>query len=309
MPVDVAISIVSHDSPDALLACLRSLPDACGSLAWTATVVLNVPADLPARLDEEFPWARLVRNDHPVGFAANHNAVVAPVVAEDSARYVLVLNDDTVVAPGAVASLVERADSRQRVGALGPALVWPDGTPQPSLYSFPSVGRTLLSTVVPRIGSCVPMEDGAGWLGGACLLLRVTALREVGLFDTRYFLFFEDVDLSRRLLDHGWASEVWPGAATVHAAHQTVSRADLSFAMECQMLRSSYLYHRRYHGPAVARTVSAVARATFLSRAAVRLLASLVRGGPDDRAVARRNARLAAYRPTQELPHELVAAG
>jgi hypothetical protein len=95
----------------------------------------------------------------------------------------------------------------------------------------------------------------------------------------------------------------------VHAAHQTVSRADLSFAMECQMLRSSYLYHQRYHGPVVARTVSGVARATFLTRAGARLVASLVRRAPEDRAVAHRNARLAAYRPTRELPHELVAAG
>jgi N-acetylglucosaminyl-diphospho-decaprenol L-rhamnosyltransferase len=308
VPADVAISIASHGSPAALIECLRSLPAACAGIEWTTTVVLNIPSNLPAGFNDEFPWARLVRNERPVGFASNHNAVLEPILAADAARYTLVLNDDTVLRAGAVAALVERADSRPRAGAIGPAMVWPDGTPQPSLYSFPTPVRSLVATVIPSVGTCRAIDAGAGWLGGACLLLRATALKQVGLFDTRYFLFFEDVDLCRRLLAGGWTSEVWPAATIVHAAHQTVTRAELSFAMERQMLRSSYLYHRHYHGPLVARSLSSVARAMFLARAGAQLLASIGSPDPGRRQLAGRNVRLAAYEPSRPLPHELVGA-
>jgi len=303
---DVVLSVVNHGDPALVRRCLRSLEAACAGLRWSAVVVENLPRSGP-QLTVEFPWVRVVKNEIPVGFGQNHNAVLEPVVASGLARYVLVLNDDTELSPGSITALVRHADARPRLGVTGPRLLWPDGMPQHSLYSFPTLGRAIRSAFAPSRLPAAPIQTGPGWLGGACLLLRVEALREVGLFDTRFFLFFEDVDLAVRLYAAGWKLDVCDASSVVHLGHVTINQPELRLPMERQMLRSAYLYFRKHHGLAAAALVVASSQFCLLLRAFGSRFGG--HGAPDDtrRVSTRYLLNLARYVPTVPLPHEVRA--
>src|SRR4051812_33064172 len=104
----VIISIATMNSHDQLRECLASLPDACTGLDWHAVVVDNCSHDGTERvIAEEFPSVEDLRNEEPHGFGANHNKVLRTALANfDDGACALILNDDTVLAPGSVRALV-----------------------------------------------------------------------------------------------------------------------------------------------------------------------------------------------------------
>ena len=266
MAADVEISLVSTDNRELLEACLRSLPAACEGLDWHVTVVDNASSDGTAEMvQRDFPAARLMRNDSRLGFSVNHNKVIGPVVAEGSARYVVVLNEDTELEPGSVAALVAYADAHPRTGVVGPAIFGTEGERQPSYFRFPGVLGQIGWALRP--GRALPQHRGEGWLNGSCLLVRVSALEEIGLLDDRFFIFFEDTDLGYRMRAAGWSSDVVEEARILHHGHMTVSQPALGSAMERQMLRSRYLYFEKHHGRARAWLVATGVRAAFWLRA------------------------------------------
>jgi len=306
LPYDVVVSIASHDSLDALCGCLSTLPAACSGLRWKAVVLQNVPNPQDRVIEERFPWVTVHRNRHPRGFGANHNVVLGSVVDANSSRYALVLNDDTSLSSGAVTSLVADADAHPRRAAVGPATYSPDGSVQAVYLSFPTRLRSLLASALPSVRRAAPIADGRGWLQGSCLLLRVEALRNVGLFDPRFFLFFEDIDLCRRLWGSGWQVAVCRTASITHAAHATVSRPDLVGPMQRQMLRSQYLYGRKHFGSPAATLLAQWTRLCLLLRGLSRLVFRRARnppGGADSRYLF----ALARYRPSDPLPHERLS--
>src|ERR1022692_1698354 len=185
--VDVHISVVNTNNRDLLKRCLSSLPEACGQVAWRATVVDNASSDGGAQLvTEQFPWALLMRNSEREGFSANHNKVIVPVVRDRTARYVLILNEDTELAPRCVAKLVECADRDPRVGAVGPRIQGPHGEYEQSFFPFPSLASEVQATLLPgrrrRSGS-----PRTGWLNGSCILTSADAITEIGSLDERVF--------------------------------------------------------------------------------------------------------------------------
>jgi len=131
----------------------------------------------------------------------------------------------------------------------------------------------------------------------------------VGLFDTRYFLFYEDVDLARRLWNGGWASSICAAASITHFAHATVARADMSVVMDQQMIRSQYLYFRRYNGALAASVLTTASRVAFLGRATVALSQWVITRDRSHRELARRLMRFVGYHPTSPLVHETIASG
>jgi N-acetylglucosaminyl-diphospho-decaprenol L-rhamnosyltransferase len=307
-PLDVEVSLVNTNNRDLLRACLESLPEAAGALTWHATVIDNASDEgSPDVVRSEFPWARLIENPQRVGFSANHNQVIGEVVSRDSARYVLVLNEDTELEPGSLEELVSFADREDRLGAAGPRLVETDGREQASYFRFPAVLDEFWATLRP--GQPPRRPDTGGWLNGSCLLVRTEALRQVGLLDARFFIFFEDTDLGLRLHRAGWRSAVCESARVVHHGHQTVSQAGVGTHMERQMLRSRYLYFRKHHGRHTAPLVVALVRMALGVRAAKAFLAGSITRDGGERRLAALLWNLARYDPGVPLTHESVAAG
>ena len=153
------VSVVFGANEEHIDACLASLEDARADPALTVrvTVFANDPGSSHAdAIAARHPWARLVRNPHVRGFAENHN----DVLRSSEADYVLVLNDDVVLRPGAVRACVEFLERPENasVASLSPRLLDPDGSLQRSTYAFPTVPRAWLSVtglrgVVPSVGS------------------------------------------------------------------------------------------------------------------------------------------------------------
>jgi len=306
--VDVQISLVNTDNAELLRRCLASLPAAAGSITWRASVVDNASRDGSGEVvRREFPWARLLENGRRLGFSANHNQVIGDVIGHDSARYVLVLNEDTELEPGSLERLVSFADREDRLGAAGPRLVEKDRRDQVSYFRFPGVLEQFWSTLRP--GRPPHRVEGEGWLNGSCLLMRTEALRQVGPLDARFFIFFEDTDVGLRLLRAGWRSAVCESSRVVHHGHQSVSQSGVGTYMEQQMLRSRYLYFRKHHGGYKATLVVALIRVALGVRAAKALLAGAVTGDGGERNLAGLLWTLARYDPVAPLPHESMSTG
>jgi N-acetylglucosaminyl-diphospho-decaprenol L-rhamnosyltransferase len=306
--VDVEVSLVNTDNADLLRCCLASLPGAAGASTWHATVVDNASRDGSVELvRREFPWVGLMENRTRRGFSANHNRVIEQVLTRASARYVLLLNEDTELEPGSLEKLVAFADDEHRLGASGPRLVELDGEEQVSYFRFPGVVEEFWSTLRP--GRPKRRAVDCGWLNGSCLLVRADVLRDIGTLDERFFIFFEDTDFGLRLHQAGWQSAVCDAATVVHHAHRTVSQPSASSPMERQMLRSRYLYFRKHHGVYRAALVTGLVRVALAIRAAKALATSSLTGDGGERRLAELLWSLARYDPEVPLPHEAVAAG
>jgi GT2 family glycosyltransferase len=303
--LDVEISIANTNSRELLRGCLGSLPGSCEGLAWHASVVDNASTDGSAEMVlNEFSWVELLRNSVMRGFSANHNQVLRRAL-DRGARYVLILNEDTVLEPGSVRELVRFCDANPRIGAAGPIILGSDGLVQRSFFSYP--------TVVNQAAACLrpgrpPREARLdGWLNGSCVLARADALREIGLLDERYFIFFEDTDLGLRLREAGWRSVVCSDARILHYGHQVVSQPAYGNRMERQALRSRYLYFRKHHGAVRAGAVAALVKCALAVRAVKALVWGALSRRSEERSLATVLWALASYDPRVALSHERTA--
>lgn len=150
--------------------------------------------------------------------------------------YVLVVNPDVEFMPGSIDALVDCLRRNPRAGAVGPLIREPDGSVYPSARAVPGLvdgtGHALLAGIWPgnpfsaryRADADMGRERDAGWLSGSCLLLRRSAFESVGGFDSRYFMYMEDVDLGDRLGRAGWRNIFCPAAEIRHAQGHSASR-------------------------------------------------------------------------------------
>jgi GT2 family glycosyltransferase len=229
---DVVACIVSHGQRGLLPRCLDGLRRDGVPIA----LVENVP-DGSARLARSY-GARAGTNPVPRTFAENQNALIAAT----RSRYVLVLNPDTVVSPGAIGLLVAHADAHSACGVAGPRLLEADGTLQRSRRRFPTVGGTLvrrspIRLLVDDVEASQPghyladvpdMPVRCDWMLGACLLLRRAMLEEIGGFDERFPMYGEDIELQYRAMRAGWERWYVPGAVVSHEYQRVIDRTLLS---------------------------------------------------------------------------------
>lgn len=210
--IDVSVVTVSYNVRDYLAACLASLAEGAAGLRIEVFVVDNASADGSADLvAERFPGVRVLKNRDNVGFARAINRGLR----EARGRWLLLLDPDTVVPPGALAALVKAAERWPEVGVAGAALDDPaTGEPQASFRPFVTwrvafARHTLAKPFLRRRpdGRWQAVTDrptDAGFLIGACLLIRRTVFEKLGGLDEAYFLFCEDMDYCRRVIRSGW---------------------------------------------------------------------------------------------------------
>ena len=225
---DVSVVIVSYESRPLLERCLAALAADAGRTASTEVIVVDQDSQdgTAAWLAAERPEVRLVALPENVGFGAGNNrgAEVA------TGRWLLLLNSDAFVRPGAIDELVRFAEARPSAGVVGPRLLWPDGRLQRSCRRFPTVSRLAteylyLRKLAPRSRAlngfyCGDFDHATArrvdWLTGACLLVRRDLFEQLGGFDEAFFLYSEEVDLLYRAAQLG--AETWfdPAAEVVH---------------------------------------------------------------------------------------------
>jgi N-acetylglucosaminyl-diphospho-decaprenol L-rhamnosyltransferase len=232
------VSIVNYCTPDLIVDCLRSLEPEVRDLQGARVVVAdNASGDGSAqRISQAIAdnawgdWASLLALPRNGGFSYGNNAVIQQ--AFDSPEiprpdYVLLLNSDTFVRPGALAALVEFMEQHHDVGIGGSRLEDPDGTHQYSCFRFHSLWTELDSGLKLGLVSRLlrartvahPLSNDAqaiDWVGGACMIIRREVFEDVGLLDAGYFLYFEEVDFCLKAHRAGWSCWYVPTSRVVH---------------------------------------------------------------------------------------------
>ncbi|MHB8682272.1 MAG: glycosyltransferase family 2 protein [Acidimicrobiales bacterium] len=237
---DLSVIVVTHESRQDIGACLESLRRHPGRLRSEVIVVDNASVDGTADfVASAFPETTLVRAPGRRGFSANCN----DGVARSRGRYLLLLNPDAAVTEGAIDTLVEELDAHGEAGLVAPALVYPDGAPQPSARRFPRPLRTIVRRTPLRWFMAARAEQRhlmtdttlqdvqpVDWVLGAALLLGAETLSSLGGFDEGYRLYCEDIDLCWRLWQRGQAVLFVPQAVVVHALGELTRKRFLTRA-------------------------------------------------------------------------------
>lgn len=267
---DLSVLIVSFNTRDLLRDALRSLLGECREAARDELEVEVLVLDNASRdgsadmVAAEFPEVRLVRSPSNLGFAAANNRLF-PMAG---GRLVALLNPDARLRPGTLRRAIERMDAEPGVGAAGGRLVGSDGSPQPSARQFPSALNDLLT--LSGLAARFPRSRFFGrfdrtwadatepaevdWVPGAFLVLRREVLAQVGHFDEDFFLYYEEVDLCRRIRAAGHSIWYWPDLVIEHvggASAKTIRHLGISSAgaqLTLWRMRSALLYHRKHHG-------------------------------------------------------------
>jgi hypothetical protein len=232
----LGVITVSYNTCQLLRKCLRTLLSVAGEGPLDILVVDNASTDDSAQMVRtEFPDVRLIAMDRNLGFAPSNNRAMS----EMSCSEVLFLNPDAIVNPGAIREMRKTLAAHPRAAVVGAQLVSENGNLQPSSFAFPSLWREFWN-FLPELKGILRVRDLASgvsrfvpqlWrgsyravseahqvdsIGGACMLVRTDAFRQVGGFSDRFFLYHEEMELCYRLRQHDW--EVWlePRARVVH---------------------------------------------------------------------------------------------
>ena len=250
----LAIIIVNFNAKQHLEHCLASIASAPPATPHEIVVVDNASTDGSAAAVRA-RWPAIAVHDVPDnrGFSAANNIGIRATAGE----LLLLLNNDTIVPPGAVDALVARLDARPDVAAAGPRLVDAAGNPELSFGPMISPLGELRQKVVTRLNArgtppvvawvrrAVRREQEVDWVSGACLLVRRRAAEEAGLLDERYFLYTEDVDFCAALRAHGHRILFTPASEVVHLRGR--SRATAPAASHAAYRRSHLAFYAKHH--------------------------------------------------------------
>lgn len=257
---------VTYSPGDTLQSFVESLSGA-GFPPQRIVVVDNGSTDGSPERAALAPHVELVRAPGNIGYGRAVN--LGATTLRDDEQWILVCNPDTVARPDTVEKLLAAAAEHPEAGALGPRIREPDDSIYPSARSLPSIrtgiGHALFSGVWPsnpwtrryqqRDVSTSDTPEAVGWLSGAFMLLRREAFESVSGFDPDFFMYFEDVDLGRRLAAAGWTNVFVPAAGVVHIGGESTARsADVMIRAHHESAR---LYVAKTHPGAVWAPVTA----------------------------------------------------
>ncbi len=227
LPPHISIILITHNHRDFIQTCLQSIFPESENISLEIIVVDNGSSDGTGRLiRQRFPQVRLIENRRNVGFARAANQAFR----ESRGEFILLLNPDVQVLPGAIEKMSNFLRQNERVGVVLPKLVNPDGSLQYSCRTF-CHPLTLFCRRAPlawlfsdhsSVRRHLMMEWDHGniqevdWGLGACMLIRRKALAGDLLMDERFFLYFEDIDLCFSLKRAGLKIVYYPDAVLVH---------------------------------------------------------------------------------------------
>jgi GT2 family glycosyltransferase len=233
--VDVTVSIINHNSIETLFDCLEAVERNIRHLEGEIILIDNLcERKAGVEVEKRFPEVRVIDNKVRLGFSANHNQVINQTESD----YVLVLNPDVILPSDAVMTMYSFMEENPSVAACGPALIDENGNLQSivkqlvkpfketillacyisdiSPDNLPKIKNPFRRQATPSdspLADIIVEDDGTGtksvpaqsvkWISGACMFFRRSALKEIGLFDERFFLYFEETDWCLRAKNGG----------------------------------------------------------------------------------------------------------
>ena len=265
MTCDISVLIVSFNTRDRLRECLAALQTQTGEVRFETVVLDNASHDGSADMVQaEFPEAILVRSDVNLGFGNGNNLAMQHA----QGRYVVLLNSDALVPYPTLSLALAHMETEPTVGMGGGRLLAPDGGWQPSARRFPSLLDEFL--VLSGLAARYPRSRFFGrfdrtwadpsvttdvdWVPGAFAIIRRGLIDSIGFFDPRFFLYYEEVDLCRRIKAAGFAVRYWSDLKISHiGGESSKTLKDMSFTSKGSQLtlwriRSQLLFYRKWHG-------------------------------------------------------------
>ncbi|MCB0163214.1 MAG: glycosyltransferase family 2 protein [Anaerolineae bacterium] len=258
--MDLSIIVVNWNVKDLLRDCLNSLLRAAQSSPHLSTEIIVIDSastdGSPPMVRAEFPQIQLDASTENLGYAKGNNRGIDLA----QGRYLFLLNPDTVIEPNTLASMVDYMNSHTDVGALGPQLLWPDGTVQSSRRRFPTLGSlfwesTLLGQWFPDnrhirryhlADQPADQLQPVDWVVGAALLIRREAWQQVGPIEADFFMYFEETDWCHRCVQTGWQIHYLPTAKITHFEGKSSEQVFADRTIRFQ--RSKIRYTRKYFG-------------------------------------------------------------
>jgi GT2 family glycosyltransferase len=275
----VSVVIVSHNTRDLLRDCLRSVAGDPDGAEAEVVVVDNGSSDgSGAMIRAEFPVVRLIEAGSNLGFSRANNAGIRA----SSSPFVLLLNSDARLRPGALRAMTSFMESHPEAGIVGPRLLNPEGSLQLSCGIPPTVwtevcNKLLLHVPFPffKMGDWAHDEvREVGWVTGACLMARRATLDGIGLLDEGIFMYYEDLDLCHRARRAGWKVCYAPEGEVVHLGMGSSRR--VFGPMLVASTRSSFYYFRKHHGEGALRLLRLVTLPEMAIRSALWIAVGLI---------------------------------
>ncbi len=272
---ELAVVIVNMNAGEDILRCVGSVLDSAGDIRLEVVVVDNDSHDgSEARVVQARPQVRLIKNRSNRGFPAAANQGMLATTSE----FVLLINPDAEVTAGTLEGFLKVAHDHPGAGAIGALTRDPDGTVYPSARMVPSMGQGLAHIVLAPFWPDNPWsrayriagwdrtaERRVDWVSGSSMLLRRAALDAVGIFDERFFMYVEDMDLCTRMRAAGW--EVWfsPELEITHVGGTATAGKR---RMTLEHSKSAYEYFVKHHPSGPARALRPFVWTVLRSRAA-----------------------------------------
>jgi GT2 family glycosyltransferase len=265
----VSVIVISFNTRGLLRECIQSILVECDGLAAEVLVVDNDSSDgSPEMVESEFGAldlpVRLIRSDVNLGFAAANNLAMETA----RGRYLVLLNSDAFFQPEALRLAIQHMDADTTAGVGGARLVGPAGGWQPSARAFPSLwhvfvvlsglatrySKSRIFGAFDRTWASPDLQAEVDWVPGAFSIMRREALAQAGLFDPRFFLYCEEVDLCRRIKAKGFRVLYWPDVVVTHVGGEssrqltTLKFSDSESQVVLWRMRATLLYFRKHHG-------------------------------------------------------------
>jgi hypothetical protein len=308
---DLSVLIVTYNSRAFVGACIDAVKATVREHSYEIVVADNASTDGTVReLQRVHPDVPVVEMGHNAGFSVANNRAFAAATG----RYAVLLNGDAVVQAGALDTLVSFLDGHPRAGVAAPVLENPDGSDQGTARAFPTPVAALFGRRSPLTRAFpgnrfsrrylrgrehrgdAPFE--VDWVSGACLGIRRDLFALLGGLDERFFMYWEDADLCRRVRHSSYGVWSVPTARVVHA--EGSSSGGWTPQQVRRFHRSAYRYYAKHHLRGAKRLLRPFAAGALAARAAfVMARESVRRAGPGR----------AAPLPTAPAPIGAVEAG
>lgn len=246
---DMSIVLVCWNNKAYLEPCLKSLYEGGLKSSFDVVVVDNGSTDgSQEMLRAMYPDVKIIENGRNVGLSKASNQGIEATTG----KYVLLLNNDTIVNAAALDGMVEYLDAHPEAGAVGGKLLNEDGSFQGGYATFSNLLEEFLiaTNLGERIWPGYPShrdsdrEIPVGWLSSACLLVRRAALEKVGLLDEQYFIYGDEADLQYRLNRAGWQVVYLPHLTTIHYGGRSMNR----WKRRKMVYRGKLLFYQKNYG-------------------------------------------------------------
>jgi GT2 family glycosyltransferase len=265
------IVVVNYRTPKLTIDALESIASQVREVDARVVLVDNASGDdslprLTAAIDERGwgSWVELIASPVNTGFAGGNNLALRNLERYPEARFVLLLNSDTISDPGVLAHCVAKMEADPGIGVMSCLLLNRDRSVQNTARRFLTPSRLLAHTFgahwyMPQLFGWADTEDpgwdrrtearDVDWVGGAFMMIRRDVIERVGPLDEGFFFYGEDAEFCHRVIAAGWRVRYEPGGAVVHLGGASSDPERLAARQRSALQwQARYLFQRRCYG-------------------------------------------------------------